>query len=211
MSTTPSGIGALASQSAKFRQDAACLLRWSLRCAFRRERIAGAATAALIFREHAELDELGDVAQGGVGRALLSLRVFRGSELPFEPVEQAVEDVALPVIERDAAVTLPELRLAEHGGENPFRAVEGAIKTGEEPAQPRRDFKITFLRRLQHTVIVLALLPDLCRHAVKSLRTLFRTRKLHIGDGAGDTAVTVLEGVDGDEPQMRNAGLEDWP
>lgn len=66
---------------------------------------------------------------------------------------------------------LPELGLAEHGGENLFRAIERAVEAGQEPVQPRRDVEAGFLRRLEQVLIGLPLQAHLRQHAVEALRT----------------------------------------
>ena len=61
----------------------------------------------------------------------------------------------------------------------------------------------------QQVVIFLALLPDLRRHAVEALRTLFRTGEAQVGNRARDAPVAVVKRMNCHEPQMRDAGLED--
>jgi hypothetical protein len=56
-------------------------------------------------------------------------------------------------------------------------------------------------------LVVRTLLPDLGRRAVEPLRTSFRSRRRQIGDSSRDTTVAVLEGMDSDEPKMREPCL----
>src|SRR5205823_314213 len=102
---------------------------------------------------------------------------------------------------------LPKARLPEHAGQDTFRAIKGATKTRKEPLQPSCDFETVFLRRFQNVVIRFALLTDLRRHAVKALWALFGARKRHVGNGARDAPIAVIERVNGHEPQMRDPGL----
>jgi hypothetical protein len=46
-------------------------------------------------------------------------------------------------------------------------------------------------------------------HAVETLRAFLRARKRHIGNRTRDPAVAVVEGMNGDKPEMGNSGLED--
>ena len=62
---------------------------------------------------------------------------------------------------------------------------------------------------LQDVVIFLVLQPDLRRHAVEALRAVLRAGQRHISDSARDAAVAVFKRVDGDEPEMREAGFQD--
>ena len=135
--------------------------------------------------------------------------VFRRGELAFESVEQAIEDVALSIIERDSGMFLPEFGLAKHVGERVFRAVEGAIEAPEEPLDPGGDIEVALLRCFEHVVVGIALPTDLRRHAVEALRAVLGARERHIGDRTRDAPVAVVERVDGHEPQMGDGGLED--
>ena len=87
--------------------------------------------------------------------------------------------------------------------------VDGAAQAAEEPFHPGRDVHRPLLRLLQDVVIGVALLPDLRRHAVEALRAVFRARQSHVGDGARDAAVAVIERVDGHEPEMGEPGFQD--
>jgi hypothetical protein len=46
-------------------------------------------------------------------------------------------------------------------------------------------------------------------HAVKALSTVFRAREQQTGERSRNTSVAVIERMNGDEPQMRDAGFED--
>ena len=102
----------------------------------------------------------------------------------------------------------PRSAPCEDAAEGVFGAVDGPLQAGEKPFQPRRHIEVALLRCFEHVVIGLALLADLRRHAVEALRAFFRTGQRHVGDRARDAAVAVVEGVDRDEPEMREAGLQ---
>ena len=69
--------------------------------------------------------------------------------------------------------------------------------------------RVALLRRFKNVVVIVALLPDLRRHAVEALRAFFGPRQRHVRDGARDAPVAVVEGVDGDKPEVRERGFED--
>src|ERR1700722_19592696 len=104
---------------------------------------------------------------------------------------------------------LPEPRFLEHTRQDRLGSVKGAIETAKKPLQPWGDVEVILLRRFKDVVVGASLLPDLRRHAVEALRALFGTRERHVGDGARDTAIAIVERMDGEEPQMSDAGLED--
>src|SRR5262245_9342708 len=116
------------------------------------ERVAGAAPAALVLLQYAAV--LLDIAQRRIGRAFLDLRPLGRGELALEVAEQAVQQVASPVVEGGAYVRLPEARSLEHAGKDGLRAAERAAKAGNEPAQPRCYVEIALLRRLENVVVV---------------------------------------------------------
>src|SRR5215469_725490 len=103
---------------------------------------------------------------------------------------------------------VPEASLPQDARENVLGIVERAIQALEEPGQPGGDNEIASLCRLEHLVVRLPLPADLRGHAVEALRAVLGTSELNIGDRAGDSSVAVIEGVDGDKPQMRDARLE---
>src|SRR5882672_8672134 len=174
---------------------------------FGRKRVTGASAAAFVLGKDTLVEQILNIAQGGIGRALLKQRPLGRRELALEPVQQAIEHVALALICFRCRMLLPEVCLLKHSRQGLFGAVECTIKTAEKPFEPRRDIKPAFLRCFKHVVIGFALKADLRGHAVKALRTFFRASKRHIGNGACDAAVTVVEWVNGDEPQMRQRGL----
>src|SRR5690349_4540483 len=102
---------------------------------------------------------------------------------------------------------LPELCLAHHVGQYCLGPFKGAPETADKPCQPWGDLERTLLCTFQNVVIRLTLQADLRRHAVETLGAVFRTGQNPVGDGARDAAVAVVEGMDGDKPEMRDGGL----
>src|SRR5208282_309544 len=103
---------------------------------------------------------------------------------------------------------LPEARLLKHGRQCGLSTFEGTLETSEEPFEPERNIEIALLRCLEDVVIGVPLPADLRRHAVEALRATLRARQRQIGNGARDAAVPVLEGMNGNEPKVSDAGLQ---
>ena len=114
----------------------------------------------------------------------------------------------LALVQRSARPALPEARLDQHRVQRDVRAVDGAPQRAQEPRQPAGDVERALLRPLQHVVVVLALALDLRGQAVEPLRAAIGARQEQIADGARDAAVAVVEGMQRDEPQVREAGLD---
>jgi hypothetical protein len=74
-------------------------------------------------------DEFVDVAQRSVRRTLLDPSPFRRSQLAFESIEQAIEDIALTVIERRrlafTALLAVNVDIIRRTGEANLRAFSG--------------------------------------------------------------------------------------
>ena len=125
-----------------------------------------------------------------------------------ETVEQAVEELHLPLVQWRAGDALPEACPGEHGIERVMRGVHRAPKVIEKPREPRRDIERAFLRAFEDLVVLASFALDLRREAVEALRALVGAREQKIAERAGDAAVAVVERVDRDEPQMREPCLE---
>jgi len=72
--------------------------------------------------------------------------------------------------------------------------------------QPGGDIQRAFLARFEDAVIAGAVIEDARRHGVKADGLLFSLSQCQVSDGARKAAVAVIEGVQGDEPEVRNAG-----
>jgi hypothetical protein len=174
----------------------------------RHERVVDAAPSFRIACEEPALHQRQDVPESGVLRALGELGILGRRELAFEAIQHAIEDQALPVVDSDAPRPLPEACLGQDRAQQALGAVDRASQTPQEPAHPRGDVHRPRLRQLQDLVVILALLPDLGRQAVEPLRATLRAREGHVGDGARDAAVAVLERMEGHEPEMGLRGLQ---
>lgn len=104
-----------------------------------------------------------------------------------EAVEEAVEDAALAVVEREGRESLPEAGFGEDGGEQGLGIADGAAHAGEEPFHPGSDVERGFLGAFQDGVVVVAFLADLGRHAVEALRALLGTGQGEVGNGSVDS------------------------
>lgn len=60
--------------------------------------------------------------------------------------------------------------------------------------------------RSRISVVVVPLAPDLCRHAVKTLRAAFRTCQRHVRNRTGNPAIAIVERVNRDEPEVGEPG-----
>ena len=81
---------------------------------------------------------------------------------------------------------LPEARLGEHEAQCHLGVCEGAIEAVEEPVQPIGNVQVALLGRLEDRVVVCPRMPDLCRHAVETLRAMLGAGECKIRDCARD-------------------------
>jgi hypothetical protein len=95
-----------------------------------------------------------------------------------------------------------------HGAEKRLAGHKAAVQAVEEPDKPLSYPAAALLRVLQNLVVGFALGQYLVRHTVEAARRPVASSKQHIGQGAGDTAIAVVEGVDGDKPKVGDGGLE---
>src|SRR5438105_4040555 len=98
----------------------------------------------------------------------------------------------------------PEARLPENRSQDEFGAGECSVQAVQEPRDPKRDVQVAVLGGLQVVVVRLPLDSDLRGQTVEPARTTFRPRQGHVGYGSAYPAVSVLERVDRDEPQVRD-------
>jgi hypothetical protein len=135
-----------------------------------RQRIARAAPSAFVFDQNLAVKQIVDVARSRVLRCLRQRGPFGRRELLFEAaVEQAADNLTLPVVEGLAGVDFPKARLEKNRSEDRLGAGDRLIEAAEEPVQPRRDVEIAFLGRFEDVVVSVALLPDLGRRRNSSL------------------------------------------
>src|SRR6266702_6891799 len=172
------------------------------------KRITCAAPAGGVLHQNVSCEKIIDIARSRILRAFGKRCPFGRSQFPLKSVQHAVKYRMLPLVEGLTGMYFPKFGLEEHRSQYRFGAIERAAETSKKPFQPRGDVEIALLRRFQNIVVGVALLPNLRGHAVETLRAFFRMRELLIGNGTRNAAIPVFERVDGDEPQMRNAGLE---
>src|SRR5882762_1795581 len=143
------------------------------------EGITRASPAGFILLQNTLLNQLSDVAQRSIRRAFLDQRPFTRGQLAFEPVQQAIENIALPVVDFGDGVLLPKLGLFENRRKNGFEAVECAIQTSQEPFKPRRNIEPALLRAFKHVVIA-GLWADvrLCSCPKRVIRVVLTVRRL---------------------------------
>src|SRR5262245_60979218 len=83
--------------------------------------VAGAAAPSQLFDKNSPAYQIADVAQRGVLGTLCQFRPFRGSQFSLKTIQQAVDDPALPVIERLPGMDFPKPILDENGLQCFFR------------------------------------------------------------------------------------------
>jgi superfamily II DNA or RNA helicase len=88
--------------------------------------------------------QLVDVAQGRVRRALGDGRPLAAGELALEAVEQPVEQLHLPLVHGRPRPALPEARLGQHGVERVLRPSTARCAGVEEPGEPLGDVQLRF-------------------------------------------------------------------
>ena len=65
------------------------------------------------------------------------------------------------------------------------------------------------MRARENFEVVGFVIVDLLVQRVLAMRCAFGAGELHRGDGAGDSAVGVGEGADGQKPKVRDGGFDD--
>src|SRR5712691_5667486 len=76
------------------------------------------------------------------------------------------------------------------------------------PYEPRCHIQAVALRALQDGIVRIATIHDLRREAEQALRPLLVLAERHVGDHAREAPVAILEWVQRDEPEMREAGAD---
>lgn len=136
--------------------------------------------------------------------------VLRGADAVLETflaaIEQAVKHFDLLGRQGLAAVSLPEACLDQYAVDTSKGLLQALEQRREEPLQPCGDIQRALLARFQDAVIASAVIEDARRHGVKADGLLFALSQCQVGDGAGKATVAIIEGVQGDEPEVRNAG-----
>ncbi|MNN60706.1 hypothetical protein D3C81_1759030 [compost metagenome] len=103
-------------------------------------------------------------------------------------------------------MSLPEARLDQHTVDTSKGLLQALEQRCEEPLQPGGDIQRALLAGLQDAVIAGAVVEDARRHGVKADGLLFALSQCQVGDGARKATVAIIEGVQGNEPEVRNAG-----
>jgi hypothetical protein len=115
---------------------------YSLPSRYLAQRIASAPPSSSIILKNAALNQIGDVAQRRVGWSLFNFRLLGRSKLALEPIEQAIQHIALALVERGASMHFPGAWFPSRVGKDIPHAVECVAKVRGEPQEPRRDVEI---------------------------------------------------------------------
>lgn len=105
-------------------------------------------------------------------------------------------------------MSLPEARLDQHSVDTSKGLLQALEQRYEEPLQPGGDIQCAPLARFQDAVIASAVIENARGHGVKADGLLFALSQCQVGDGARKAAVAVIKGVQGNEPEVRNAGTQ---
>ena len=116
--------------------------------------------------------------------------------------EQAVEDEALAWINACFIGFFPDGSLMKDGLQLVASVVEAAVEAGDEPADPIGDVATTELGGFELGVVITTLGGELAGEAVKAVRDSIAFGQSHVSYGAADTTVAIVEGMDGDKPEM---------
>ncbi len=128
--------------------------------------------------------------------------------LPSKPSSSRLSSFTWRSFMGVAAQVLPEARLGQDGIQRVLRLIDGAMERVEEPGEPLGDVHRSLLGPLQDVVVGLALPLDLRRQTIEALWAAVGTCQQQVADGPSDTSVAIVERVQGDEPEMPEAGLE---
>ncbi|MCY1449260.1 hypothetical protein D9M71_659870 [compost metagenome] len=101
---------------------------------------------------------------------------------------------------------LPKARFGQYAVDTGKCLLQTFKQCAEKPLQPGSDIQRAFLARFEDVVIAGSVVEDACGHGVKTDGLLFALGQRQVCDGASKTAVAVIEGVQGDKPEVGDAG-----
>ena len=101
--------------------------------------------------EHSAVDELLNVPERRVLRALRQRRPFRSRQLPFEAVQQSIDHQTLTTFGH-LAQPLPIPGLGDYAGQRSLCTLDRTGEAAEKPLDPERDIHRVPLRPLEDTV-----------------------------------------------------------
>ncbi len=102
-----------------------------------------------------------------------------------------------------------ELDAADFCGEKLFAILDGVSHHLQEPQNPFGEVAARGLRARENFEVVGFVVADLLVQRVLAMRCAFGAGELHRGNGAGDSAVGIGEGADGQKPKVRDSGFDD--
>ena len=170
--------------------------------------VTGTASATPRLLQNSPRNQVIDITQGRVRRTLGHRGPFTGGELSHQTLEQSVEYFHLTFVQRHYGQAIPEPCLAQDRIDCGLGLVDGTMQGVKEPEQPFGDVHRSLLRAFENLVIGLPLALNLARQAIETLRAAIGPRQQQIADGTCDTSVSVVEGVQGDKPEMSHSCLD---
>src|SRR5450830_977396 len=140
--------------------------------------------------------------------------VLRSIDATLEPsltaIEQPVDNFELFRRELKMAMLLPIPCLDQYPVDVGLGLLQAAQQSFQEPLQPRGDIQRVLLAGLEYFVIALPVFENARGHRIEPNRLLFALRQCQIGEGAGQATIAIIEWMQGHEPEMRNAGTQQW-
>ena len=96
----------------------------------------------------------------------------------------------------------PDGGFVEDGAQLVAGVVEAAVEADHEPQKPIGDVAAAALGGFELGVVITALGGELAGEAVKAVGDTIAFGQGHVGYGAAYAAIAIVEGVDGDKPEM---------
>lgn len=125
-----------------------------------------------------------------------------GGKIALEAVPKTIQDLALTLV----YLLVPEFIPKSGFGQGTFGERESPMQcrsqTVQEPYNPLCDVQSSALCTLQNVVILLFPTVDFRRYAVKTATPGIHPRQKHVGHRAADAAISIVEWVYADKPQM---------
>ena len=134
---------------------------------------------------------------------------FGGERLCEAARHDFVEELLFTDAERVVCVGTTELDAADFRSEKLFAILDGIPHHLQEPQNPLGEIAARGLRACENLEVVAFVNVNLLVQCVLTMRRVFGASELHRRDGAGDSAVGVGEGADGQEPKVRDGGFDD--
>ena len=136
-------------------------------------------------------------------RHLADLRPLRGREVPVKPIQQAIEHLALMLIEVIGRMPTPELGLGKNHRQAFFGRGNRPRMASQEPKDPTGHIKRIPLSMFDLGIIIILLGLYLRRKRIETQLALFSSCQPPLRQCPGKPSITVFERMKRKEMQMR--------